>query len=115
MSHCCNPSALEENVGNPDLRIHGAVPLRSTHSLTALLFEYPDFGSAFFAVDHRGDAGVGYERGARQYFAAVFLDQQDGFEGHCSARLAHGSCDDGRAALRDLDLMTAALDDCVHY
>src|SRR4029077_16807377 len=88
--------------------------LGAAHPLAALLLEYADFRAALLAVDHGRDAGIRYERRAGDDFPAVLFDQQHGVDRYRRAGIADGPCDDGRPALRHLDLVAAALNDCVH-
>src|SRR5438270_9092902 len=106
--------ASDQNVRDSDLRGDGAVPLGPAHPLAAFFLEHPDFRAALFAVDDGRDARVGDEWRAGENLAAILFDEQHLVNRHLGAGLGDCAGDRGDPTLGDLDLMPAALHDCVH-
>src|SRR5207245_1765609 len=83
-------------------------------ALAALLLEDADFRAADFALDHGHDLRVGDEWRAGENLAALVFDDQNLLERELGTRFTGRTGQGRKAARRHLDLMAAALNDCVH-
>ena len=94
------PSHLHLNVSDAHARQQGAVSLRPTILLAALLLENADLLALVELADHAKHLGARHERGTGGDFAVVVAHEQDLVERHLAARFAGIDRDQAEAVMR---------------
>jgi len=105
---------LRLNLGDTYAGKHALVSTRLPEALTALLLEDPHFLASGLAVHDSDDSGIGDERSAGDDVAGIFFDDEYLIERELGARFSGATIDLHDLARRDLELVTATLNDGVH-
>src|SRR5688572_31495129 len=105
---------LDDDVGDANAGVGGAVPFRPAHVLAALLLEHADLRTARLAVDDAENLDVGDKRRTGQDLAAVLLEYEDPVDADFLTHLGLEVVNSHDRSLADLQLTAAALNDCEH-